>query len=1246
MKARSLTRILAIFTLLQTALLKQLDSLNPLDSNFSFYLAPNEVLVKGVGDFFKSVNDKTYQYSTSSPGLKLTRMIEQRFGDMPNNLACSRVIFMENITDPRSMATYSTFGALCNSSIILLFNFSTDFYSISSYQLIDGKGSSCLGIHFQPTSRSLAVTCFSEDSKNVALTVYKPSGFIQATTVIKNSAFRQNPQVFQVPVTPDTDIVFVYDKDLRWSPSQGDQGLAVAIVQRINRTFEAEASIKYFPPAKYSAINSMEASVYPNESISISMAYLDPTNVIGAEAYPLINNGTAWILDASQAIGGVSTRMLGDHSKILFNTSHYFEYDDSKKLVTQCSLKDNSIDEKSCISIKRTIGIIYLMTVKDIKFTSQGVAVDFKYSSSVFNSNNTISTLMVYPASADSLDFEQIIDKFGQYSSSLDNSLFFCKGTKYSFYSPTDADEKTLVLVSANEVKVNTTIYFIDQEPVDGGPSNRVIIMVSLTEKLTTDYGFLDDFPDFAGYINMPADTSFNRDFMYGNNLELKLMSNSTQDCKVSHLQTPSYQFPDSVTPDSSDLYFANATHGVVSLRQTFNSSAFRSCMFACVQDSDPRAAHESFKCVVEDIPSKCRSDNVKPSVAGIVPISQNSIKGVLLLTQTQKSAILTYFPSVGESISSVTTPPAFNDSVVNDIIFYELNYDGYLAVTYLTYPAVSIYVLPQLTLDLEEFFTITAGSASIPPTYFCPTKIDVCPDNPSVLDVLSSCPQDLRVLKFIMEPSTRTYNLYDMNTLNHPFIPPPLPDEQSDISFCAMGKEFIVSATVAGNTIVYGRTTEREGVHSFHTFNFRDFGFDQVTKVHCLNSMRGFAIEGMNNRGSTNFGVAVLFGNEQGFINKKYAKVKFLNKSNLKNIFSVSNSDVLAYYSNDSLAFNFLHLNMYGPYIQIQFTDDAKFDSQLTLVIDRSEYNLPNIERTLQVNLMPFKNHTKVQPKKLHAVQKANYSLDEMFVFDGHVLSASILKNGVASPDVIVNPRLASFFSPFSVHPSDEDSEVHTARQLQEVHNFQDQTSSDKFNRLFDLGDKLVGLTNDTSHSYLVFYKDYYTQSDTPRIQITDAICQNMDVAIAADFYFIVLKCNNYNVYSVVWVVVPQTDSSNVIPLVKRFITDDIDSVTIGKQGDSYFLIATNLLTGIRMTVVGVKLVNNRYYTEYEQNITLSSYGSLFSYSHQHRVHPSEQLLCPPDGQQQLLRAASLHREGSGQFRGNRLPATLQFHY
>ena len=116
-----------------------------------------------------------------------------------------------------------------------------------------------------------------------------------------------------------------------------------------------------------------------------------------------------------------------------------------------------------------------------------------------------------------------------------------------------------------------------------------------------------------------------------------------------------------------------------------------------------------------------------------------------------------------------------------------------------------------------------------------------------------------------------------------------------------------------------------------------------------------------------------------------------------------------------------------------------------------------------------------------------------------------------------------------------------------------------------------MIGLANDSRNSYVVFYKDYFTMEDEGNYTINSALCQNLDVSETDELFFIVLKCNSFNVYSVGYLIVPKNKDKFKEPLVSLVVQDEVINVAIGRSGKRSFVVAANLVTGLVLNRVDI---------------------------------------------------------------------------
>lgn len=1173
---------------------------------FDYYLAPSEVIVYGVQNFFKKTTDQAYSYQSNSTSVRFTNMSEQRFGVLSDNLNCSRIIHLRDQISAIG-ENFATYLALCNSSLISVFNYSKDSFAMRGGLLDDKRGNDCTGATYNEGRDIIATYCYSAEKNISTLTVYK---IILTQQVILEVPSDPTDLVSELQYSAHTggeDVIIEYKKYQRQStePKGGNITVNFFKVPKASQTMSLSNALN-LSKDRYACLHSISVTseAEAGKDTSASVVYEDTTGTVVIDVcklklVPVEGKDPVWSITECIEIGGVRNRGLLANSRAMATLDSYTEFNSVTRVAAMCNIKDNKLGE--CVQSSREVYNIQQMAVRQINYYHGKPMIEFSYANPALSDNGkkTISAMIqfaiVKPLDKNEayLDFEQVTDKFGTAIAVKDDFVFIAKGTKYSIYSYSDDDSQTTVLISAASMKSKQEYVSLHQYPASGGLLSMALLNLNFIKNLTTAYGFMSHLPDFSGYIDFQQQTAFNENYLYGNNIELAIKSNSNHASRVIHEEKLTYKLDVDFAVGSQVLYFANKTAGVLKANLQSSNQYFL-CGFWC-------NTNIPMDCSVTPI-EKCRNYSYIPIVNKVVAVDHSGMKGVITIVKQQTSVEIIYYPDNIQGNASFQKI-SNSEGIISDVVYYVLGNDGYMAISFnpLKSPAqIRVLKFKGMGVQYTEFYNITAGSSALQSTYFCPTKLDVCPDNPSVLDVLSDCPGDTRILKYIMMLPDSSYNLFDMNTLNHPFIPPG--QATSGLSFCAQGNEMIVSAKVGEEIKVYGRTTEKEGVESYHTFNFQDFGIDSIMSVVCLNYMRGFAIYGKN-AVTNDFVVAVLVGNKQGDCNKKFSKISAL-PALPQGSFSVSGTEVITYYGDAKnaklISVMLLHIN--GPLIFTKFFNDAKFDNKMKLVIDRSRYGLTDAVLEVDMNLMPAVNVTSVVPKKKHDVQKANYCLDELFQFDGHVLSVTVKGEGEGQEmNIAVSQRLASYFSALP----NSDQAPKAVRKLQSIGNSVGSLSGVaglKFNRLFDLGDRLIGLASTGDNSYIYFYEDYYSQKEK-FITIENVVCQNIEVSKADDFYFMVLKCNSQNVYSVVWVIADQDLQTSRLTLIKRFLTDKVDSVGIGREGNDSFIIAANMVSGLQFTVVNVTKLQGTFVIESEKNLSKFDMGRTSLFSVLHRV-------------------------------------------
>ena len=1106
-------------------------------------MARGESILKGMGELFRDTDSSLYTYKSNSSAVRISNIVEQKFGDMfiSHWSNCSRLTPMLFDSD------WIVFSTLCNNNYLAIFKYSLSSFSIETWedtQMNSSPGIDCQGLYFSSNAANGYIITTCKSSTSLYLYVYnndlkKLQAVEKPLSQIGNSILYQ-PEPVGFQVENGGFVIMIYDKQRMINVSDPEDriGFAFFTIYANVISFDSYMTLD----SSYVIVHDVKYYLSEPETPFFTLTFQTGLNV--RIAYFTVSQTSPqnhWKLGDIILFKNIEERGLNVESRCFVERREgkllYHEINWKSKKLSMCSIDMYEIKVDTCIESRYSVLSANLQRphLYEQNLYSQEPYLTMRYDPKITDKiNNTITAIVNIRTQNGEVFFDQLTDKYTFAWSVVTDSIFALKGLKYSLYKP--SSRNSLACIVSDDIANSFETVRIEQWKEQDLVANATLKLSRLND-MRDSYGFVDNIPDFAGYMDFEFTSSFSRNYLYGNNVKIKLSSNSPFQPNVRHLNNLTYSFLNYQLTNTVEMYFADKENGVV--KTYTDKSVYVTQSFSCLMKT---GSETSLECRVTNT---TKTDVYSPEITKVYRVSLNSTKGIICIFESQTKITVGYFPDntlIGYKENNISVQ-------YTDTVFYVLNYDAYIAVSDRKNNMIQMWILPGLTVELlKPYYNITAGSTGIPKSYFCPTTLDVCPDNPSVLDVLSECQDDTRVLKFIRDRNDNYY-LFDINTLNHPYILP-----QEDLTFCTMGSELIVRTTVVqdGNLKIYGRGTDYDGALSFHTFNFQDFGIKSISKVSCQNYLRGFVVSGKD--GSDGNVYATLFGNSFGQANKKYSLVT-KTEFPLSDCFAVSKDELLAYYKSRSSVFtnpgfNLIAIN--GPYIKLKYLSDPKFDSQMNITIDRSEYQKPNIVKNFQLIIIPAKNNTMISTSKKYPAQISNFSLDKIVDFQGHVLSAQLLLKGDATSKASISPRLASFFS--MLPP-----------------NLNAPLASLKYNRLYKLEQRLVSLSNDSYNSYLCFYSDYYSLESQGNKTIAGYLCQNLEIASGDTYYFIVLKCNNYNVFHIVYYLITKGTLESKQENTIASITDEVISVSVGRGGVDRFMIAKNLVTGLVFTKVKV---------------------------------------------------------------------------
>ena len=150
----------------------------------------------------------------------------------------------------------------------------------------------------------------------------------------------------------------------------------------------------------------------------------------------------------------------------------------------------------------------------------------------------------------------------------------------------------------------------------------------------------------------------------------------------------------------------------------------------------------------------------------------------------------------------------------------------------------------------------------------FCPHDIDFDPENGAILEVLSICENDQRILRYVYPPS-QDHNQTILRLLGNV----PINLAFTNVNYCSMGTEFVVAANIS-----HGTTTQKMNIQAYNLWADRnrwsfgtltdDLELGNITAFNCVPRVGVFTTLSVNSTGNLN--LAIYKGNKQHQANQK----------------------------------------------------------------------------------------------------------------------------------------------------------------------------------------------------------------------------------------------------------------------------------------------------------------------------------------------------------------------------------------
>ena len=246
----------------------------PHDCVADYYLTGGEVIVYGVDRYLRCPSDQAYVYVANSISVQLTNMTKQRFGVLTDKLVCGRVVYVgEGVS--QAGERQDTYISICNSSLIDMFNYSRDSYSISGSHLDDRREYECVSIAHNRGSSTTVTYCYNRSRKMILMTLYANNlAFLNSKEISVHSL--DHPSEVTIGVRKGNDPLVLEYKKFGWGiPEQGDDPLTVTIYQVVGH---ASIEVSYYcelDRSKYACIHSIliPEDQDPDKNLVLSLMY-------------------------------------------------------------------------------------------------------------------------------------------------------------------------------------------------------------------------------------------------------------------------------------------------------------------------------------------------------------------------------------------------------------------------------------------------------------------------------------------------------------------------------------------------------------------------------------------------------------------------------------------------------------------------------------------------------------------------------------------------------------------------------------------------------------------------------------------------------------------------------------------------------------------------------------------------------------------------------------------------------------
>lgn len=425
-------------------------------------------------------------------------------------------------------------------------------------------------------------------------------------------------------------------------------------------------------------------------------------------------------------------------------------------------------------------------------------------------------------------------------------------------------------------------------------------------------------------------------------------------------------------------------------------------------------------------------------------------------------------------------------------------------------------------TIDRRDRVVIDKTSPGIESeATFCPKQINESSSNDSVIEVLSGCPGDPRVYKWILNNSEEPKFLESV-----PLYAPWIDTSTEMTSFCAFDKE--LSGFVLEKHKIFGKSVG--GSFSHFNYNLSDFGLAIARKMICFSDQNAFVVVG-NSEDDTKKYVAIVYGDKSDLATSRIHSVTEVPVDARVISTPATGNDAINLWIDKGEKYELKRAYLRGPFVHLKIPTGGE-KPEIKIKIKSANQKDISILNYDKIEMDEFDKEKKFIDVKSSGLKKGINLFKENFEFEGHVWRAKL---------------------------SSKDNKLKFIERVREVEEINvEKVEKDEetvVKGMTSSGSKLlVLLTGKDFNTRTLFFKNIIEEKSAKPFTI-EAFCKKFDGAFIEGAAVIALGCYEQNEYKLRLVLLPEAEEEDENDL--QLQVGEIDGIQVVEKTKNSVVVA-----------------------------------------------------------------------------------------